>query len=295
MIPEYPVFKPIEAADLTELAAVLDLKKPEESELSLANLFIWKDFDRPQATRINGNICILLHPLNEEPFFLEPLGEARLIDTVETCLKYAKRLSRVSEALSGRLEQEAYRICTVRGQFDYLYLREELAGFRGKKFDGKRNHVKRFKRVHPDWTYVPLEPSRRGQVFTLFETWCCEKRDTLYFQRLDEESQHRALSRAFDGFMELGMLGGAVQAAGRILGFILGSPLNSDTLTVHFQYGDPEAPGVMQVLLQESAAQTFSGFTYLNLEQDLGIGGLRTSKLSYHPLKLIKKYQIEPV
>jgi hypothetical protein len=93
--------------------------------------------------------------------------------------------------------------------------------------------------------------------------------------------------------MELGMSGGAVLAAGRILGFILGSPLNRDTITIHFQYGDPGAPGVMQVLLQESAAQTFSGFTYMNLEQDLGIGGLRTSKLSYHPHKLVKKYQVE--
>jgi len=294
MIPAYPVFKPIEAADLTELAAVLDLRKPEESELSLANLFIWKDFDRPQATRINGNICVLLHPLNEEPFFLEPLGEAKLMDTVQTCLQYAKRLARVSETFSGRLEQEALRVCTIRSQFDYIYLREELAGLRGKKYDGKRNHVKRFKKNHPDWVYIPLGPFMRDPVFALFESWCCTKRDSIYFQRLDEESQHRALSRAFDAFTELDMLGGVVQAGGQVVGFILGSPLNRDTITVHFQYGDPEAPGVMQVLLQESAAQTFSGFTYLNLEQDLGIVGLRTSKLSYHPLKLVKKYQIEP-
>ncbi|RPI74969.1 MAG: DUF2156 domain-containing protein, partial [Desulfobacteraceae bacterium] len=179
MIPEYPVLKSLESEDLAELTAALDVKNPEVSELSLANLFIWRDFDRPQVTRINGTICLLLHPLNEEPFFLEPLAENDWVDTVEICLKYAKRLARVSEPFSGRLLQEALRVCTIRSQFDYLYLREELAGFRGNKFDGKRNHVKRFKKKHPDWAYRPLDQSMRESVFALFENWCCTKQDSV--------------------------------------------------------------------------------------------------------------------
>ena len=37
-----------------------------------------------------------------------------------------------------------------------------------------------------------------------------------------------------------------------------------------------------------------SGFAFMNLEQDLGLLGLRTAKLSYHPLRLVKKYHVEP-
>ena len=33
-------------------------------------------------------------------------------------------------------------------------------------------------------------------------------------------------------------------------------------------------------------------YAYLNLEQDLGVSGIRKSKLSYHPFRLVKKYTL---
>jgi hypothetical protein len=35
------------------------------------------------------------------------------------------------------------------------------------------------------------------------------------------------------------------------------------------------------------------GFEYVNLEQDLGIEGLRRSKESYHPVRMVNKYTIK--
>jgi hypothetical protein len=294
MIPSFPDFKPLEAGDRNELLRALAAKNPQESELSAGNLFIWSEFDRPQLTRINDNLCLLLSPLNEGPFFLEPLGENRIEETTDICLRHTGRLARVSEGFAARIADGAYRLCTIRGQFDYLYGREALAEFKGKKYDGKRNHIKRFKAAFPDWKYLGLEPGMKDECLALFEVWTRKKKDTLYFQRLDEAVQREAIIRAFEGFGELGMSGGAVRAGGRLIGFIIGSPLNRDTVTVHFQYGDPDAQGVMQTLMQEAAAQTFSGFAFMNLEQDLGLLGLRTAKLSYHPLRLVKKYHVEP-
>ena len=35
------------------------------------------------------------------------------------------------------------------------------------------------------------------------------------------------------------------------------------------------------------------GYKYVNMEQDLGIDGLRRAKRSYHPAFMIKKYTLE--
>ena len=294
MIPAYPDFKPLEPGDRDDLLKALGRKKPQESELASGNLFIWKEFDRPQLTRVSDNPCLLLSPLNEEPFFLEPLGENNIEETVAVCLKHAGQLARVSEGFAARIADGPYRLCTIRGQFDYLYRREDFADFKGKKYDGKRNHIKRFKAAFPDWKFVSLEPGMKEACLKLFEVWTRNKKETQYFQRLDEVVQRQAISRAFEEFEELGMAGGAILAGGRFIGFILGSSLNPDTVTVHFQYGDPGAAGVMPTLLQESAARTFARFAFMNLEQDLGIAGLRTAKFSYHPMRLVKKYHVEP-
>lgn len=293
MIPEFPEFKPLDLADKEFLLACLARKNPAESELSAGNLFIWNDFDRPQLTMIYGNLCLLLSPPNEPPFFLEPLGEKRIPETVEVCLGHIGRLSRVSERFAAALADGAYRLCTIRSQYDYLYRRQELAELKGKKFDGKRNHIKRFKAAHPGYEFLPLVPEMRKEAFALFERWSEERRDSAYFQRLACASQRQALLQAFDLFQELDLVGGIIRERGAVQGLIIGSRLNRDTATVHFQYGDPHFSGVSPTILWEAAVGVFAPFSCINLEQDLGIPGLRTAKLSFQPLKLVKKFQVE--
>jgi hypothetical protein len=61
---------------------------------------------------------------------------------------------------------------------------------------------------------------------------------------------------------------------------------------VHFQYANAELSGIYQVLLRDACRHLFAGCTYVNLEEDLGIVGLRRTKLSYLPLRLEEKYEI---
>jgi len=45
-------------------------------------------------------------------------------------------------------------------------------------------------------------------------------------------------------------------------------------------------------MLWEFLNHETENFTYVNLEQDLGVEGLKRSKLSYHPQYMVKKYKI---
>lgn len=293
MIPQYPKFKKLELKDLGLIAERLKKAQVEICELSLTNMFIWKDFDRTQLTEINGNLCILLDSYIEPCFFLEPIGDHKIAETIKVCLSHCCRLSRVSEQFAAKLSHDKYHFKCQRSQFDYIYLRQALAEFRGKKYDGKRNHIKRFKRHFPDYQYVKLEAQHKKQAQALFEDWFAVRSDSRHFSKLAYSSQKRAVEQAFSYFDELGLEGGAIFAEGSMQGFILGSKLNPEMISLHFLYGNPKVQGVSQLLLQESCSQTFSAYKYVNQEQDLGIPGLRKAKLSYQPHKLVKKFEIK--
>jgi hypothetical protein len=294
MIPEYPKIKLLGSEDLDELKKFIKLSHTAICELNLTNFFIWRDFDKTQLTIINGNLCILVSPPNETQYFLEPLGNNKFQETVETCLRQTNKMSRTSEPFISKLKQDNYRITPLRDQFDYTYSVRKIAELKGKKFDGKRNHIKKFKMRHPDYKFVPLKPELKENAMSLFERWFESRKQSRFFPKLAYDSQKKAVSEAFTNFEKLKLLGGALFIDNSLKGFTLGSKLNRETVSVHLQYGDPAIQGTAQVLLWEACNKVYSHFKYANLEQDLGIPGLRKSKLSWQPIKLERKFQIEP-
>ena len=292
MIPKYPKFKFVEYSDLSAIAEHLDKYPCPICELNIPNIFIWKDFDRPQITTINDNLCIYVSPSNESSYFLEPVGTSKFKETVEICLRHARKISRASELFALKLDPARYLVTEIRNQFDYIYSTRDLAELKGRKYDGKRNHIKRFKERFPEYKYIELIKSYKVEADGLFEHWFAQRKSSRHFPKLAYTSQKRAIDTAFEYFDKLGFDGGAICIGGKMKGFTISSWLNKDTRSVHFLYGDPSAKGISQVLLWEACNKTYAQAKYLNLEQDLGIPGLRKAKLSNYPLKLEKKYEI---
>jgi hypothetical protein len=293
MLPKYPEFKNLDIEDLPVLIRYLSAANPATCELAAANLFIWKNFDRAQMTCIHHNLCILINPLNECPFFLEPLGGQLISETIETCLNHTQKFSRIPASALKNFPIDKFKIKELPGHADYVYERHVLAQLKGKKFDGKRNHIKRFAKCFASYAFIPLEPKHLNAALKLFEDWFSIRQESRFFPRLAHEAQKAAIENAFMLFEKLHLMGGALFADNKLLGFILGSRLNSEMVAVHFAYGHPQAPGISQTLLWEACHKTFATFKYVNLEQDLGIPGLRQAKLSYHPLKIEKKFEVK--
>ena len=61
---------------------------------------------------------------------------------------------------------------------------------------------------------------------------------------------------------------------------------------MHILKADPNINGLYQTIMQEFMQRQAATFEYVNLEQDLGIEGLRKSKLSYHPVAMVKKFSV---
>ncbi len=295
MIPTFPEFAPLSFAQADAVRAELIAHGATLCEQSFETQFIWRSFDRPKVTRINGNLCIRIEPLNESPFFLEPFGTNAVEETARAMLGHTPRISRAS---TGFVERMGVRSCCIepmRPHFDYLYRVSDLAELTGRRYDGKRNHVKRFERAHPEWTFQPLRGADAPEAVALFDGWCALKQSAAAGGQLPAlafSSQREALVATMEHFDALGLAGGALRSAGRMIGFIIGSRLNAETAAVHFRYCALGEQGAATMALREACRSTFAGYAFVNLEQDLGISGIRKNKQSYQPVALVEKFDV---
>ncbi len=287
-------WKPVDFNDATGLSQVLAARNPEVSELSLANLFIWRDFDRPQIARFNDWFLLCLNPPNESPYLLEPLGPPPSPSFLMDLLYQIGRFSRLPESFLTFFLQKEVTIKENRDQFDYVYWQEEMAGLQGKKFDGKRNLIRRFQSTWPDYEFRIIDREWQKEALSFFFDWASQKGSPESLFPLSLDDQARALQLAFQLWEELGLMGGALISRGGLKGFIIASKLNERTAVIHFHYADLNSPGASQTLLWEACRKLLSSFPLINLEQDLGLPGLRKAKLSYHPCRLVAKYDVYP-
>lgn len=186
-----------------------------------------------------------------------------------------------------------YELKTERDYSDYLYLRRILQELPGKHLQGKRNHVNRFKAKYPDFTYEKLEKKDLEECLDLTRRWKAKKLvDSVRRECSDEYS---VIVRIMQNWDVLEMTGGCIRVGGVMAGFTYGTPVNHSTFDVCVEKGDIRFDGVYAVLCQEFVRHLPERFEWINREEDMGLDGLRRSKESYCPERLIYKYVAEAV
>jgi hypothetical protein len=285
-LPLYPGFKPLVLEDQAVFNEYLAGETSGVCELNFANIFIWRESEHPRWTVLDGSLCILVEPEAEAPYFLPPVGAEPTSATISACLRHAPRLSRVPEALARKFEAE-FRIEEDPANFDYVYRVEDLAELKGKRYDGKRNRIRKFETTFAHEYHTLTEADVPGCV-RLLDDWFEEKRNGDACTRADK----RAIVEALATFDRLGLKGGVVKVGGRVEGFTLGGRLNADTAVISIEIANPGLVGLAQWINREFVRREWRGFSLINREQDMGIEGLRRAKQSYQPVGLIKKFNL---
>jgi hypothetical protein len=138
-IPLYPSSRHLEIADRSLLQDRFHDLQPMVSELSFANLFLFRHIHRYLLTTVNNSLVISGCGYDGHSYVLPPLsgnvGETarRLLDEGEILYGADERF--VAEHLSA----SRYTVFTDRDNDDYLYLSSELAELPGKRFHKKKN------------------------------------------------------------------------------------------------------------------------------------------------------------
>ncbi|MGB9613541.1 MAG: DUF2156 domain-containing protein [Candidatus Margulisiibacteriota bacterium] len=285
-IPSFPHLKSLEISDEEVIKSYFSEIQPKTSDYSFANLYLWRNYDAPKITLIGDNLCVLLQPKDANPYFLFPGGKERIESTLEKCFTYLRvgpQLRMVPEEIAEKFfkGKKSYRCVLDRDNSDYLYLTKDLINLKGRKYDGKRNWINRFK-ANYQAEMVPLTVDLIPQAFWLLEKWAKTKRGSLLKYEID------AIGEALNNLEHLKLISCAILINDRLEAFMVADELDSETAVVYIQVANPEIAGLPQYFHWQFTAQKLASYRYVNWEQDLGQPGLRRAKLSYHPCRIIK-------
>lgn len=294
-IPLFPTFRPLDLTDRLPLEAYLRRHPPQASEYSFTNLFIWRFAGGYQIARFRDGY--LIRKTSEgQTAFLQPLVPANPAEAVMTCFDYlrdageAPLIERVGEDFlaAGVWDPARVAIHEDRDNFDYVYSIAELIALTGEKYHTKKNLMHQFAgKYQPQ--YRPLRVEMADACLAFAHAWCEERRC--------EESpglrqEQCAIVQLLTHFAALSAVGGVLEVEGRLAAFTLGEPLNDDTFVIHVEKADTALVGAYQTINREFLNHATGGYAFVNREQDLGVPGLRKAKLSYHPVRLVKKYRL---
>lgn len=282
--------------DKAAYEALLFSCPPRGCEYTFANLCLW---GRQNIAFLHGCVALFSHFYGRS-VYPYPIGSGDKKAVLEAVLHDARtrgipcRITGMTDADRQELEDlfpGQFTFRTDRDSFDYVYAIDDLADLKGRKFQKKRNHVNKFRSLHPNFQVLPLTVCNMPQVQHMLNEW--------YRIRMKEDPEGNylleniALSRACRDYAGLEMDGILLMDGGEVLAVTMGSRMNRDTFDIHFEKAREDVEGAYAAVNCEFARYLrlkYPDLRYLDREDDMGLEGLRKAKLSYNPDHLVSKH-----
>ena len=288
-------FQPVSLERKKELDIILQTLPDMGCEYSVVNMMLWSS---ACAAIEDGVLYVFTRYSGAGGYFLPAGGDLKTAvrrlarDADER--KVALSMYGVTDRTRAILEEEfpgTFSFYEVRSGFDYCYDIRRLAELKGKKLQAKRNHIHRFEDACPDWHAVPLNKDTLPRARQMAADWYAEH------ERLHPDGayakEQQALGIAFDRFDEMGFEGLMLESGGRIVAMTMGNRIRTDVFDVNFEKAVSDVQGAYAMVNRTFArylSEKYPELNYLNREDDMGIPGLRKSKLSYYPDLLLRKW-----
>lgn len=288
-IKPYPEFTQLNKEMKAQFDAFFLRLEPVISEFTFTNLYCWREPYKFYASVLEDFI-ILRSGEEEDAQFFPPIGTADIKPVIQKVINDTKkRFIRLPEESAAIFKNDnSFRVEFDRDNSDYLYKTKDLQLLKGRKYDAKRNLIKKFKSAY-EYEYIKLDSSNAAECLSFEERWCVV-RNCDRVEGLKKEKQ--AIREMIDNFAYFNLIGAAIRIKKNICAVAVAEKLNPTTLVMHILKANPDMQGLYQVMLNDFLLNEAQAFEYINLEQDLGVPGLRQAKSTYNPFKIIKKYTL---
>ena len=157
-------FKPINLNDKETYNTYLNQGSPRGCEFSFTNLFMWG----LQKTAHLHDHFVLYSEFDCHCFYPFPVGTGDKKAVLDAIFADAEErglcpcltgLNEEAKCIVEQLYPGKFYFHADRSGFDYVYDINDLADLKGRKLHRKRNHLKHFKKNHPNYVITPISNS----------------------------------------------------------------------------------------------------------------------------------------
>lgn len=263
-------------------------EKFETSDMNFTNLFLWSFSENIQYA-IEGDIVYIKGVYEGDEYYFSPVSKNgskdEVISAVKRIKEYGGKIVFIPESYEDFLK-EKFILVEERDSFDYIYLQEDLAELKGRKFSSKKNKINKFKKMY-NFTYEKISKENIEDIRAFQRRWTeNRKEDTIII------SETLGIEELLNNYERLELRGGVIKVDEKIVAYAIGEKLTENMGVIHIEKGILDYQGSYQMINMYVAKEEFSDVEFINREDDFGSIGLREAKLSYQPIKFLKKYSI---
>lgn len=288
-------FRIIDISDKERICRCLEKSDFQGCEYSFANNMAWRRLSNSKIAFFKDFYISCAFDTDDNiPVFVFPSGEGNYYEVFEEMKKYAESLNkplRISgvtenglEILNSLYPSDAFTVEFDRDGSDYIYNSSDLINLSGRKYHQKRNHLSKINQYN--WSFSEITDSDFDDCISFSVVNYNNKNGIDDFSSVAEQF---AINTFFTNFHKLDLFGGVIRIDGKVRAFTIGEKLNSNTLCVHIEKADTSYQGLYPAINNQFCKAFADKFMYVNREEDMGLEGLRKSKLSYNPAYLLRK------
>jgi len=299
VIPQFPTKKHLELSDKEEIEHITKQFLPY-SDFTFISLWSYDTQENREISMLHNNLVVLSTDYLTTEKLYSFIGTNLVSQTIQTLLQDAKvhdyipRLEMIPEVCVEKereVLEQTFSISDDRDNFDYVLSLSEILSDSNTHHYGKKKHYRNFLEAYP---HISVKESDRSdplvqeQVLQVFENWRVQKGAS----EVDSANERTAITRTLKT-KELSAILLCLFDREKMIAFGIGSVCGQEYGEYHFLKVDPAYKDIYTAMYIEMARLLAQkGCQYLNIEQDLGIPGLRTSKEQWEPTKYLKKYLI---
>ena len=190
------------------------------------------------------------------------------------------------------LSGDEYTISEDRDLFDYIYDAQKLMTLSGRKYHKKKNHLNAFKREYEGrYEFRFLSQQNMEEISIFLEEWKSDREESDMSRYIDYEISGIKKIMKWQDIIDFKIAG--VYIDGRLEAFSIGKYYEEEGMAyIPVEKANSDFRGIYTYLSSEFLKNAFPNAKKVNREDDMGIEGLRKSKLSLNPIYLKEKYNI---